>query len=794
MKNRKQIFLDTKKFNLMVERMDSKYTYNESVEKLKKLITEGFGKTIIRAFMGVSEISDASKLFLRAIGDDITSIDSMLRRVDLKDFLRYVESDLITYLKNSGKYTKFVEDDIKMMMKSINAVSSARMGGTKSTVTGFIEQFPPGQSLESIKRDLRAFYEDSPELFNSGMPTSSRISSIDEFDAKIKDRIRVDLKYLSDTHFKPLIKEVVTTTWGEWTPKKILKISQGYDGYFIFKKGDKKLLFIERSQYPKFQDVIESKGYQAVDTNKPLKNQGSSGKEFQRTITNKDGNTVVITRTALGQFLINTAKAKNWLGKIMYGTSASGLIGLFVDCLWTTMDTDPKWREDKTTGQKEKIEYDFKECLLPLLYPPDPEFFNTPQKIGFNWLDVIPFVMPFHQLINFVSPDLSDYSDFLNGVNTKVKNLVYDAEVEAMEPLTIVQILNGNCDGYDASNILSSVISESGLGEKGEQLNKILGMVGINTNLDSDEFEKQLQELANKAEQAKELKDQIKKEKDRIHIEVQGLPDKSKFKVEGIDIKSKVKKACFSAKCNVISKKVNELARLQRENPNNLNCDLSEGCIDIYTDAGYKDKNTATGVDKCETNKKLLTELFLFGSNQEKSVGGSGFETPDFIKNITCSESNLVKLKSNMDTCEEYNKKKQELENEGGLKVDIEIDPVEPVDEIKGDDYDWQSFVIDSDPKNICLVTDTNLTSNPSLFNMVESGRLPTDTYKIVTKPNGFKIPVYKFNDLNITTMAKTSWCKKGVGIRNSEKSESDCVGDLIGTLKSSGCWGSFYE
>lgn len=777
----------------MVERMDSKYTYNESVEKLKKLITEGFGKTIIRAFMGVSEISDPSKLFLRAIGDDLTSIDSMLRRVDLKDFLRYVESDLITYLKNSGKYTKFVEDDIKMMMKSINAVSSARMGGTKSTVTGFIEQFPPGQPLESIKRDLRAFYEDSPELFNSGMPTSSRISTLDEFDVKIKDRIRMDLKYLSDTHFITLVKELGTTKWGDWTPKKILKISKGYDGYFIFKKGDNKLLFIERSEYPKFEGVFESKGYEVVDTNVQLKNQGSSGKEFYRTTTNKDGNTLTVTRTDTKQWLINTLKAKNWLGKLGYGTAGVGLIGLLVDCLWTTMDTDPKWREDKTTGEKTEIEYDMMECLFPLFNPPDPEFLNTPSKLGMSWIDVIPFVFPIHKTIQFISVDLVDYSDFLNGINTKVKNTVYNAEIAAMEPLTIVEILNGNCDGYDASQILSSVISDSGLGEKGEQLNTILGMVGINTDLDSDEFEKKLQELANKAEQAKELKNHIKKEKDRIHIEVEGLPDKSKFKVEGIDIKSKVKKACFSAKCNVIGTKVNELARLQRENENNLNCDLSEGSIDIYTETGYKDKNTATSVDSCVKNKKLLTELFLFASNQKKSVGEAGFDTPEFIKNITCNESNLVTLKSNMDSCEEYKNRKKEIDNEGGLKVDIEIDPVEPVDEIKGDDYYWQSLAIDGDSGNICFTTDANLTSNKSLFNMVQSGSLPTGTYQIITKPNGKKSPVYIFNDFNITTMAKTSWCKKGVGVLNSEKSESDCVADLISTLKSSGCWGSFY-
>lgn len=43
----KKLILDSKKFNLMMERMENKYTLEETINKKRNLILEGFPKGVV---------------------------------------------------------------------------------------------------------------------------------------------------------------------------------------------------------------------------------------------------------------------------------------------------------------------------------------------------------------------------------------------------------------------------------------------------------------------------------------------------------------------------------------------------------------------------------------------------------------------------------------------------------------------------------------------------------------------------------------------------------------------------
>lgn len=792
---KKRLYVDKNKFNLMLERMNREYTYNESVEKFNKiLLTEGFPKQVISVLKGLQFKSPNLSLFIKSIDGDLSSLRKLLDGVmdnsgaKMKNFTDEVMGEIKIRLQQSGRdLTKFEEDGLELLFKSLRSVDNARNGRTINTVTGFIEEFPTNTSLSTIQNTLEEFYEDMPDLFNEGLPPGSKlVGDIDTI--KIKNLIGKNIKYLDNSYIEPLLKQVQTTKWRKWTPKKVLKLSDEYDGYLIYKKDNPNdLFFLERSDYdPELSSKLkEDPNNVVIDTNKSIADQGKNGENFMNNIYSgniTDGSVVYTSK--FKQWLLGK---KGWQKILKYWgiSSATLLVIKIIDCLFAS--GTERNVESKSTGSEETITYDFGDCFGWSI--PDPEFIkNDPRPIGVSWWDVVlgPFAVISYPVRKLVSVVSIDFAKFMSGVQRQVNNTVYMVMEKSLENLSIVKILNAECKGND-QEILKSVISESGVGEFGATLNTLLGMVGVNANLSSNDVENQIQKLANTQEQIEELRGELKKQQERIHIEVDGLPEGSEFRVEGVSIKDEVKKNCFAAKTKVIAEKITHLKNKQKQEQStgNYDCDLYVNTIDLYTESGYENATTPTGVDKCERNKESLRELFKFYENYTKAAG-SLWKSPG-VEFIQCSDENLSNLKGNMETCETINKK----EEENKIEIDVTIDPVEVV-EIPKDDYDWQQFVDESDKENLCIVTDRNLTQNPALFDSVQSGEIDQGDYEIY-EVNGKKRIKYKFTDYTITTMAKTYWCKKGYGLFSSEKSESDCVNDLISNLKSSGCWDSFY-
>jgi hypothetical protein len=792
----KRLYVDKNKFNLMLERMNREYTYNESVEKFNKiLLTEGFSKQVISVLKGLQFKSPNLSLFIKSIDGDLSSLRKLLDDVmdnsgaKMKNFTDEVMSEIKIRLQQSGRVlTKFEEQGLELLFKSLRSVDNARNGRAINTVTGFIEEFPTNTSLSTIQNTLEEFYEDMPDLFNEGLPPGSKLVG-DVDSKKIKNLIGQNIKYLDNSYIEPLLKQVQTTKWRKWTPKKVLKLSDEYDGYLIYKKDNPNdLFFLERSDYdPELSSKLkEDPNNVVIDTNKSIAEQGKNGENFMNNIHSgniTDGSVVYTSKWK--QWLLGK---KGWQKILKYWGIGAGsvLVVKIIDCLIAS--GTEKTVEDKTIGTEKTITYDFGDCMGWSVE--DPEFMiDDPRPIGVSWWDVLlgPLAVvsyPVRQLLSVVS---IDFSKFMKGIQRETKNTVYEVMEMSLEGLSIVKILNAECEG-DEQEILNKLIGESGVEELGNTLNTLLGMVGVDANLSSDEVEKYIQQLANTQEEINELRGELEKQRKRVHIEVEGLPEGSEFRVEGVSIKEEVIKSCFVVKTKVIAEKITHLKNKQKQEQltGNYDCDLYVNTIDLYSESGYENATTPTGVDKCEKNKKRLGELFKFYENYTKAAG-TEWSSPG-VEFIQCSDENLSNLKGNMETCETINKKKEENK----IEIDVTIDPVE-VEDIPKEDYTWQQYVDESDKENLCIVTDRYLSQNRTLFDSVQNGEIDQGDYEIY-EVNGKKRIKYKFTDYTITTMAKTYWCKKGYGIINdSGKSESDCVNDLISNLKSSGCWDSFY-
>ena len=803
MKNKKNLFLDTKKFNLMLERMDSKYTLNETEEKIRKLslLTEGFPKAALELLTGLGKVSDELSVFIRAVGNDITSIRALMSDIRQFDeaatYLKSIEDEITAVLKAEGKtISKFQRDGLDKIYAAIKAVDDVKAGKTKNTVTGMLENTPKGSSYDTISRDIKEFAEDAPEFFNEGMPDGQKIDPSEGLDdIKIKNLVRKNVPFVDVSTYKNIIGDLASNKWSKYTPADVLMTKEGkkLDGYVLYNRKNNYTVFVDRKDFPEMSGYFEKNpDFDApLDTKKPLVDQ-PGGRDWA---------------IALGQYQPVFRQRKNWfaitLDKIIkyrnwYLIPAEiNLVALIADCIWSTYD-ESYTVTIKADNTKKTYTYDLSECLFPAFLKPAPQFHDS-DKIGVSWLDVILGPIGYltyagrkiYQHVNIV-----DYSEFFDSLDVIVKNKVYDVETELLKDLSIVEILGLPCSA-NASEILQKVANDSGLGADAKTIDTMLGLVGIEVDITDEFINESIEKIANTYEEAQQIKEDLKKQSDRVKLHVEGIPEGHKFYVDGCDIAAEAKKVCFLAKLDAITEKIKFIQSQQiiwDQDKNKIGdeaCFVTEGMIDLYTENGYKDNNTTTTVQACKDNKTDLDILFQLGKNMKKGK----FTNPG-TDWITCSQDNLDLIKSNMGTCEEIEKQKNEIKNKVDLKFELEVENVPVNPELPKDDYKWESYIVEGDDKNICYVCSQNMSSNKELLKL--AGILKSNDPNFVpTLKEGkdYKISsgqvLFKFNDFNISTMANNVWCKVPI---NKQKTQQNCVDDLITKLKSVGCWDNYWE
>lgn len=805
MKNKKNLFLDTKKFNLMLERMDSKYTLNETEEKIRKLslLTEGFPKAALELLTGLGKVSDELSVFIRAVGNDITSIRALMSDIrnfdDAAIYLKSIEDEITAVLKAEGKtISKFQRDGLDKIYAAIKAVDDVKTGKTKNTVTGMLENTPKGSSYDTISRDIKEFAEDAPEFFNEGMPDGEKIDPSEGLDdVKVKNLVRKNVPFVDVSTYKNILGDLATNKWSKYTPADVL-ISEGgkkLDGYIIYNSKNNYTVFIDRKDFAEMRSYFDNNPDfdPPLDTKKPLDKQ-PGGIKWAEQLGEKE--IVVKTRTKwIVDWIINPLK-KAITSKYYLIPAGVNLTALVVDCIWSTWDTSYTVTL-KGTNETVTYTYDMSECLFPSFYKGEAQF-NDADKLGVGWGDV--FLGPIgwiyyggRKVAKYIN--LVDYSAFFDSIDVMVKNKVYDVEMGLLENLSIVEILQQSCSA-NASEILNNVAMESGLGEDAKIIDGILGLVGVDVDITDEVINESIEKIANTYEEAQQIKEDLQEQSKRVKLHVEGIPEGHKFYVDKCDIAAEAKKVCFLAKLDAIMVKIKSIQSQQKlwdRNKNKMGdeaCFVTESMIDLYTQNGYKDKSTPTTVQACKDNKTDLGILFQLGKNMKKGE----FTNPG-TDWITCSQDNLDLIKSNMETCESIKEQKDKFKNELDLKVEFEVEnaPVNP--ELPKDDYKWESYVVEGDDKNICFVCNQNMSGNKELIRL--TGMLNKDPKFKPTLIEGedYKIvegqALFKFNDFNISTMANHVWCKVRL---NEEKTQQNCVDDLITKLKSVGCWDNYWE
>lgn len=197
----KKLILDSKKFNLMMERMENKYTLEETINKKRNLILEGFPKGV------VGDI-------LSAIGKNADEIESALKKVNIK--LGSNEG------QNFLRGFNFFEDPLS----NISEWRNVSMG----TFAGTLKKLSKGLQYDDILKKLNSVSDVVAEIEKGGNPVKNLIQTIDnaglgleEVERIVEDTLEIYPDMFKNSDIQPV------------------------NGSKIFKEGDSVSNFVRRS-------------------------------------------------------------------------------------------------------------------------------------------------------------------------------------------------------------------------------------------------------------------------------------------------------------------------------------------------------------------------------------------------------------------------------------------------------------------------------------------------------------------------------------------------------------------
>lgn len=160
----KLIYLDKRKFNLMLERMEHRVNYDESVKLKKSLITEGRGGigTIIKGFKNAGKaLGEELTVLVRALDGSADDLDDLVRRIDVdpsgfKSVLNNTLLGLGTPKHLLNGLEDFV-DNISLIHKSDGEDVYAEL---------FKKMNQQGKNIDSSIDEIVSLWNDVPELLS----------------------------------------------------------------------------------------------------------------------------------------------------------------------------------------------------------------------------------------------------------------------------------------------------------------------------------------------------------------------------------------------------------------------------------------------------------------------------------------------------------------------------------------------------------------------------------------------------------------------------------------------------
>lgn len=787
----KKLILDSKKFNLMMERMENKYTLEETINKKRNLILEGFPKGV------VGEI-------LSGIGKNAEEIQSALKKV--KVLIGSAEE------QNFMRGLNFFEDPLE----NISEWKNVSMG----TFVGTLKKLNNTIAIDVILKKLNSVSEVAAEIEKGGNPIKNLIQTIDNAGLGLEE-----------------VENIVEDTLEMYPDMFKNSDIQPVNGSKIFKEGDSASNFVRRSiirENGSFVDGVPQRTQNRIvgeylkdGKGKPDIQTKGGPDDGEEILVGPDGESIIVDGPGKGKkpprgwkkFLWNATGIPSWwklvakgdfvsiktsdgvLGKIGGGAInvakfkwklAKGLLipfppllyGWLGNCIYKNYFADIDDIEIQEDGKTAKYKPTLLQCLGDWEVDTNG---NTVNEVGFNIFETIPLVgLVQYGAVPFVEDWASDkLITYLNVAENKVNSVLNNI----FKGKTLPELLNMKCDTETIETLEEYYLGElkkTDFGYWSMILDWIPGvdsLTELQSKLGESETEKVL-ELFGTFENIKKWQESTYKELEKY------LPDSEKK--ESYNIKDIMKAKCENFRINSIiiaiknmNGKISEFPTKSKpgKNTNGSLCKNLRFWEELSTPLGASQWDSETCVDNTNEIRYINTLINeTEGYSKYQRATNKTLLDPE-IWEQSCI--NLKKVHDGTPSVAEWICEQDPNKEFGDNTVEIELEVEEVPIEVIVYNYKWEKFI------------DSNqvITSSQNMIDALNNRAARDGSYLIVPNEEGSGLTEdesgnreYDLCNPNVQKVwIDDYWCKSNnitkVGI-DSGKTTKNCVDKFKEYLK----------
>jgi hypothetical protein len=817
-------------FNLLMERMSNRYSYDESIDLInKQLLTEGFGNTFFKRLKGIDinlktpQINRLQKV-MGGLDEGLTTknIDDLInaKGPDGNSGINLIKNDL---KKSNISLSKIEENGLDNYFKVLNGVDDALKGNIDNSVIGVINKLDDTNlTLNQKQKYLTEVFEENPELINMGMPDGKKIE-YEIIDGRVRmkknnigDVVQENFIYLSSNSVKDFVNErIIIVNKKTSSPKKIIKNNDFDAGDILISEKDSDVFFRMKSEdaTTNVKTKLKNEGYDVIEVDNP-------SAKFKNKVEGKSEVPIVKIEDleeaiASGNFKSRWVGVKKYLKWYAYLTLPN-IIWFISECVYRMAFDDYKeYNKDAPIGAEDKYtitkKYDVRDCVrTKLVSSQDP---NNPDPISnmkMHWWEaLIPQPLTYvPRAVNYLIGATLDLERAVNDLDKLIAATFDRIITKALKGLSIKEIVNYDCEKASKDNITGAIKTGSEEEIVNNMFEKVTGYGVLNAEDLSDAIDNGVGKFGG-------VKSDYEDMMDKIDIDVKNNNDglDEKYKMKNFGILERTKHYCRRQKLYYIKKKINMVTEQSKSMEGNRDnwCGVNTAKLDIYSTKGFRitddPKTGVFSVDDCKNTKKEIKQLIILAHNK-KPEEAKGLENLDILSN--CDDGELGVLKSKQESCyippdknEELNKI---LDNIEPIEVTITIHPID----VSNKYYDWQH---DKDNKDD---TPFHCADLQSIFIGTTNGPKKNEIItklRNVTSDDGTIIEaeleegvdwevknkrvVYNINEKNIRFFENnyTYFCSNGRRntVNGVKKTKEDCINDLVTHVKTMSCWGKYY-
>lgn len=679
MRNRKTLYIDSKKFSLLVERMDKKYTYEESINKIRGLIVEGPGKRL--------------NAIINSGGSIRIDIPISLKRMsNIFDVNRPVDFGEIDGVLNRG--VDGIKEDFASIGKKLKPLDEKSLNNVFSYLQGIKDASDgAGDALININKNLKnntnldlnqriefidEVYKDNPSVLDGVYPNKTDLNNVKnrngEFNSRdaIESRIKNNFLSLDLDDIQFLYKN--STYRFRFNPKKLFSklnlksgdlivwnSSWGKGKYYIIPFEDTNPTLIKTLEDAGYKTYTES-SYQGIEDSLPTG--GGSGGGFD---PNKPLKFVTPGKSKFLDFLLGNKKGGGWggfwvrnkKGKAVWPSyifmTGSKLLLLTIECTAQSLFGSQKINR-LVDSESEEYTFTFGDCFLGGKYETADGSLEGYEPWFYMWHGY-----------NIVIPTSAQV---IGGIGWMALKKITKERLKVRQEEYINRFRNDlnrefaklsirGVLSYDSTKNINTKIDEILNHEGTENYFKVIQWVsGVEYNEDDvKEFILHTIDGVTEAElEGKEKQEEVREKlEEELGYQIQINNDISKegdspYDIEINNLKQSYIDQSKMLKGKIINEKLEEFSKEIDGEPEELEklCKDMEVKLDLYSDNGWEAGESLTNLsdDNCKDSKEKLGDIiYVMETNGVKGYEG----LKEFTKGIKC---NLLILKDSYDqTC-----------------------------------------------------------------------------------------------------------------------------------------------